>query len=303
MGAGEPAAAREVLFLELLVSSVLAQGVLAALLGLLVGSFLNVVILRLPVMMQRDWRAQCQDVVGLQPLEQPPHEPFNLVRPRSRCPSCGHLIRAHENIPVLSYILLRGRCSACDTRISIRYPVVEALAAVMAVAVALRFGFTVQCAFALLLTWGLIALTFIDIDQQLLPDSITLPLLWLGLGLSVFTVFVDSHTSILGAIAGYLSLWLVYHAFRLLTGKEGMGHGDFKLFALFGAWLGWQVLPLIILLSSVVGALVGIALILTGRAGKSQPLPFGPYLAAAGWVAMMWGDAILHAYLTAVGLG
>lgn len=266
----------------------------AALLGLFIGSFLNVVILRLPVMMQRDWEVQCRQLLE---LEEKPAAPFDLVRPRSRCPHCGHQIGALENIPVLSYLLQRGRCKHCSTRISPRYPLIELFTAVLSGIVAWKFGYDWQALLALLLTWALIALTFIDIDHQLLPDDITLPFLWLGLGLSPFALFSDMQSAIIGAIAGYLSLWLVYQLFKLVTGKEGMGYGDFKLFALFGAWFGWQQLPLIILLSSLVGAVIGIAMILIMGRDRQIPIPFGPYLAGAGWLAMLWGAEITSAYL------
>jgi len=268
---------------------------IVALFGLIVGSFLNVVIHRLPIMMEREWRAQCRHLLALAASSETA-EPFDLVEPRSRCPQCSHPVSAWENIPLLSYVLLRGRCAACGARISPRYPLVELLTALFSVAVAWRFGLTWTTAFALLLTWALVALTFIDLEHQLLPDTITVPFLWLGLALSLFGLFVDSHASISGALVGYLSLWSVYHLFRWLTGKEGMGYGDFKLFALLGAWLGWQSLPLVILLSSLVGAIAGIALILLQGRNRNLPIPFGPYLAGAGWIALMWGQDLLHWY-------
>lgn len=274
--------------------------VFVSLLGLIVGSFLNVVIYRLPVMKERGWKGECRELLGLEPegkLDEN-RERFNLVVPRSRCPQCGHGITALENIPVISYLLQRGRCKSCGAPISARYPAVELLTAVLSGLAAWHFGFGLAGFAAVALTWALICLTFIDLDHQLLPDDITLPFLWAGLGLSLVGVFVDSHSAIIGAIAGYLSLWLVYHAFRILTGKEGMGYGDFKLFALFGAWFGWQSLPLIILLSSVVGAVVGIGMIVFRGHDRAVPIPFGPYLAAAGWIAMLWGDAIMGAYMT-----
>ncbi|MDO9371428.1 MAG: A24 family peptidase [Gammaproteobacteria bacterium] len=275
----------------------------AGVLGLIVGSFLNVVIHRLPQMMQRDWQAQCRELLALPGESDEPTAPprFSLVTPRSRCPHCGHGITALENIPLVSYLVLKGKCSACGARISPRYPVVELLTAVLSVAVAAHFGFGWMSVAALLLTWCLIALTFIDLDHQLLPDSITLPLLWGGLLLSLGGVFVDSQTAIIGAAAGYLSLWTVYWLFKLLTGKEGMGQGDFKLLAVFGAWLGWQALPLIILLSSLVGALVGISLMLFRGHQRDTPIPFGPYLAAAGWIALLWGAPLTQAYLNFFG--
>jgi leader peptidase (prepilin peptidase)/N-methyltransferase len=280
-------------------------------LGLLVGSFLNVVIHRLPEMLQRSWRIQCQELLGdeIGATGSGPSEKYNLVVPRSRCPSCGHGITAVENIPVVSYLLLRGRCSACGTRIPIRYPLVELGTGLLSALVAWRFGATAATMFALAFTWALVALSGIDIDRKLLPDAITLPLLWLGLLVCLGgyraadgPVFADIEDAVIGAAAGYLSLWSVYHLFRLLTGKEGMGYGDFKLLGAVGAWLGWQYLPLTILLSAVVGAVVGgSALLISGRDSQTH-IPFGPFLAAAGWVAMMWGPAIMDVYLDASGL-
>ena len=266
-------------------------------LGLIIGSFLNVVIYRLPVMMEREWREQCAEL-----LEQPSSleeqtEPFNLVGPRSRCPECGHGITVLENVPVVSWLFLGGRCSACGTKISIRYPAIELLTGVMSAVVAWHFGFGIQAACALLMTWALIALSFIDIDQQLLPDSITLPFLWLGLAINLFGVFTGLESAVIGAMAGYCVLWVVFQLFRLLTGKEGMGFGDFKLLALLGAWLGWQHLPATILVASVLGAGVGIALIVFRRHDRNIPIPFGPYLAAAGWVALLWGEDLIRWYL------
>jgi leader peptidase (prepilin peptidase)/N-methyltransferase len=274
---------------------------LVGIIGLLVGSFLNVVIYRLPVMMQRSWRKECSDYLQI-PTALSEEEPFNLALPLSRCPNCNTPIKAEHNIPVFSYLFLRGKCAACQASISSRYPIIEAFTAVASVIVANHFGYTSQTFFALLLTWSLIALSFIDIDHQLLPDSITLPLTWLGLLLSLFTIYTDAHASIIGAIAGYLVLWTVYQSFKLLTGKEGMGYGDFKLLALFGAWLGWQYLPLIILLSSLVGAVIGIAMIAFVKQDYNKPIPFGPYLAAAGWISLLWGQQINQFYLTATGL-
>lgn len=269
--------------------------------GLLIGSFINVVAYRLPVMMDRDWRRQCLEYLH-------PDEPvaegerFDLITPRSRCPSCGHRIKALENIPVLSYLFLRGTCSACGTRISPRYPIVEFATALLSAVVAWRLGWGWPLAAALIFTWALIALSLIDFDHKLLPDSITLPLLWLGLLLSLGGVFTDMRSSIIGGAAGYLSLWSVYQLFRLLTGKEGMGFGDFKLLAAIGAWLGWQALPVTILLSSLVGAVVGVTLILIRGRDRNIPIPFGPYIAAAGWLALLWGEDITQAYLRFAGL-
>ena len=270
-----------------------------AILGLLVGSFLNVVIHRLPLIMHREWQQQCHELIG---SEVPPADTLTLSTPRSRCPHCGHAISALENIPVISYLILRGRCRDCQARISLRYPLIEALTGLLSALVAWHFGFSWACLGALLLSWALVALTFIDIDEQLLPDSITLPLLWLGLFFNLFGSFTDLQSAVIGALAGYLSLWLVFHAFRLVTGKEGMGFGDFKLLAALGAWLGWQFLPVIILLSSLVGAVVGISLVLLRQHQRSQPIPFGPYLAAAGWLALVWGETINQGYLRWSGL-
>lgn len=270
--------------------------VLAGLLGLCVGSFLNVVIHRLPKMMERDWHAQCAELRGESlPLSD---EPFSLARPRSRCPECGHQISASENIPLISYLLiLRGKCSGCHARISPRYPIVEALTGLLSAYAAWHFGATIQAAGALLLLWALIALAAIDLDTQLLPDSITLPLLWLGLGANLWGAYTDLSSAVIGAMLGYMALWSVFWLFKLATGKEGMGYGDFKLLAALGAWLGWQMLPAIILLSSVVGATVGITLIVAARHGRNVPIPFGPYLAAAGGIALFWGDSITRSYL------
>jgi leader peptidase (prepilin peptidase)/N-methyltransferase len=272
----------------------------AGLLGLCVGSFLNVVIHRLPRMMEQEWQAQCAELRG----ETAPTaaEPLSLAKPRSRCPTCGHQISALENIPLISYLLiLKGKCSACGTPISSRYPIIEALTGLVSAYAAWHFGPTVQTMGALLLVWALIALSAIDLDTQLLPDSITLPLLWLGLLFNLWGVYADLSTAVVGAMAGYLALWSVFWLFKLATGKEGMGYGDFKLLAALGAWLGWQMLPAIILLSSVVGAVVGVSLIVIARHGRNIPIPFGPYLAAAGAIALFWGNAITQAYLGTIG--
>jgi leader peptidase (prepilin peptidase)/N-methyltransferase len=271
------------------------------LLGLVVGSFLNVVIHRLPKMMEHDWRSQCAEILdGISPPEQ--QQPYNLMVPRSRCPNCDHQITALENVPIVSYAALRGRCSDCGWRIPLRYPAIELLTGLLSIIVVWRFGLTVQAGGALLLTWALIALSFIDFDTQYLPDSITLPFLWLGLAFNVAGTYTSTQESVIGAIAGYLTLWSVFHLFRLITGKEGMGFGDFKLLALFGGWLGWSALPLIVLLSSVVGAVVGITLIALRGHDKNIPIPFGPYLAIAGWIALMWGNQLVDAYLGVSGL-
>ncbi|HGX93032.1 MAG TPA: prepilin peptidase [Candidatus Tenderia sp.] len=275
--------------------------ILAGVLGALVGSFLNVVIHRLPIMMEREWQAQCEELAN--PETSPrPSEPYNLAVPASSCPGCGHKIRAWENIPLLSYLLLRGKCAGCGAPISFRYPLIEAVTATLSAFVAWHFGFGWEAAAALLLTWALVPLTVIDIDHQLLPDAITLPFLWIGLGLSLFALFTPPESAILGAIVGYLALWSVYWGFKLLTGKEGMGYGDFKLLAMLGAWLGWQVLPVIILLSSLVGAVIGIGMILILGRDKSIPIPFGPYLAIAGWITLIWGQDLTQAYLHMSGL-
>jgi leader peptidase (prepilin peptidase)/N-methyltransferase len=282
--------------LALAQTNLLVFSLFAAVLGLIIGSFLNVVIHRTPIVMIRRWQQDCQELNG-PTTSTGPHETFNLVTPRSRCPHCGHAITALENIPVVSYIWLRGKCSACRKPIGLRYPLVEILSAILAAVTAWHFGFNAAGIAAIVLTWVLIALTFIDIDHQLLPDVMVLPFLWAGLLLNLFNVFTPLPDAVIGAVAGYLSLWLVFHLFKFITGKEGMGYGDFKLFALFGAWLGWQSLPLIILLSSFIGALIGIGLIIFQGRDRAKPLPFGPSLAAAGWVAMLWGDEIMRQYL------
>ena len=266
----------------------------AGLLGLCVGSFLNVVIHRLPRMMEREWHAQCADLRGEAPS---PAEALSLARPRSRCPSCGHQITVLENIPIVSYLILRGKCSKCAAPISPRYPVVEAATGLLSAYAAWHFGPTPQALGALIMLWALIALTAIDLDTQLLPDSITLPLLWIGLALNLAGTYVDISSAVIGAMVGYLTLWSVFWLFKLATGKEGMGYGDFKLLAALGAWLGWQMLPVIILLSSIVGAVVGISLIVFSRHGRNTPIPFGPYLAAAGIIALFWGPQLTRGYL------
>lgn len=277
------------------------------LLALLIGSFLNVVIYRLPIMMEREWREQCDEVASM-PARELPEGRFDLTVPRSHCPSCGSQITALQNIPVLSYLVLGGKCAHCQAPISRRYPIIELVTAIMTAVVGWRFGFGWEAGAAILMTWTLIAISVIDIDHQIIPDSISLPLLWGGLLMSLFhpltgaeILFVDPKTSIVGAIAGYLTLWSIYHMFRIITGKEGMGYGDFKLLAALGAWLGWQMLPLIILLSAVVGAGVGIALIAFKSHDRDVPIPFGPYLAAAGWIAMLYGPEIVDKYLAFMG--
>jgi leader peptidase (prepilin peptidase)/N-methyltransferase len=267
-------------------------------LGLIIGSFLNVVIHRLPKMMEREWRVQCAELAGDHNREVTVTERYNLILPASACPHCGHKIGALENIPLLSYLWLRGRCSECKAPIGRRYPIVEAVTGLISGYAAWHFGFGWTALAALVFCWTLIALTFIDFDTQLLPDDLTLPLLWLGLLLNMNGLFTDLQSAVIGAIAGYLVLWSVYWLFKLVTGKEGMGYGDFKLLAALGAWLGWKLLPAIILLSSVVGAVVGIALILFARHGRSVPIPFGPYLAGGGLVALFWGQPLTQAYLS-----
>jgi len=262
--------------------------------GSLVGSFLNVVIYRLPLMMQREWRNDC-----LEFLEQPAAEEearFNLAVPRSRCGECGHQISALENIPIVSYLVLGGKCSSCKTRISVQYPLVELFTAVISVVVGWHFGVSLQALAVLLLSWSLIAASGIDIGHKLLPDSITLPLLWLGILLALFDVFVSLEDSVIGAMAGYLSLWSIFMLFKLFTGKEGMGFGDFKLLAMLGAWLGWKPLFVVVLTSSLVGSVVGISMILLQKIGRGTQIPFGPYLAAAGWMTLLWGEDLMRFY-------
>lgn len=266
-----------------------------ALLGVVMGSFLNVVILRLPVILQRAWTRDCRALLDLDDGAHDDIAPFSLAFPGSRCPACAAPIQPWHNIPVLSYLLLRGRCASCATPISLRYPAVELLTAAATVTVGLLVPWGVALPAYLLLTWSLIALAGIDIDTQLLPDDITLPLLWAGLAFNLFTGTVPLQDAVIGAIAGYLLLWSIYWIFRLVTGKEGMGYGDFKLLAALGAWLGWQSLPLVILLSSVVGAALGIVILALSRRGRDHPLPFGPYLAAAGWIILLWGEWIGNA--------
>ena len=271
--------------------------------SMLIGSFLNVVIFRLPIMMERDWREQAEEILKTEPPFLPEGK-FNLVVPRSRCPSCGAAIKAWQNIPVLSYLLLGAQCAKCQSTISVRYPIVELLTAALAAVVAWHFGFGWEALLAVGLTFSLVAVSLIDIDHQLIPDSIVIPLMWVGLIISLLhpvtgadTLFITPGDAIIGAVAGYLSLWSVYWLFKLITKKEGMGYGDFKLLAALGAWLGWQALPTIILMSAVVGAVVGIALIVFRGRDRSVPIPFGPYLAAAGWITMLYGEAIKTAYL------
>ena len=271
---------------------------------LLIGSFLNVVIHRLPIMMEREWREQADELAKTPPEHELPDGRFDLVIPRSRCPSCGQLITAMQNIPVISYLFLKGRCANCKTSISVRYPLVELMTAVLAATCAWRFGVGWEALMAIIMTITLVAIAMIDADTQLIPDSIVLPLMWLGLAMSLFhpmggdgTLFISPSDAIVGAMAGYLMLWSVFWLFKLVTGKDGMGYGDFKLLAALGAWLGWQQLPIIILMSTVVGAAINIVMIVARGKDRSVPIPFGPYLAAAGWITMLWGETIQNTYI------
>ncbi len=296
------------IFAEIFTSNPLAFDIVIGILGLLIGSFLNVVIYRVPAMMdreERDWHRAY--AAGSKPPEenQEPtaEEPFNLIRPASACPKCGAPVKPHQNIPILSYLLLRGRCAGCGVRIPIRYPLIEGFTGIISVLVAWHFGWSLACGGALILSWTLIALTVIDLDRQWLPDRITLPLLWIGLGLSLFTanngqpIFTDPRSAIIGALAGYLSLWSLYQGFKLATGKEGMGYGDFKLLAALGAWFGWQMLLIIILLSAGVGLISAVAMIIFRGHDRQVPIPFGPYLAIAGFITLLWGPELLVAWL------
>lgn len=293
--------------IELLTESRLAWAVVVGVVGLLVGSFLNVVIYRLPRMMERQWRADCAQYAQADAAP-PPSEPgtYNLITPRSACPSCHAPIRAWHNLPVVSWLLLKGACASCGARISVRYPIVELLTGVLSVLVALRFGFSAEALAAIAITWLLIAMTGIDLDEQLLPDALTLPLLWAGLVASVFlhhgtqSIPADPKSAILGAAFGYLSLWCVFHLFRLATGKEGMGYGDFKLYAALGAWLGWQMLVPLILCAAAAGAVIGLALIGIRGRHRELPMPFGPYLAVAGWLIMMYPTQLIAPWWSVV---
>lgn len=267
--------------------------------GLLIGSFLNVVIYRLPKMLMRDWRMQAREVLDLP--EQADTEPFNLILPNSSCPHCGHEIKPWENIPLVSWLLLRGKCSGCKEAISIRYPLVELACGLFSAVIAWQFGVSWEALAMLVLTWGLLSMSLIDADHQILPDVLVLPLLWLGLILNSLGFFTSLSDALWGAVIGYMSLWSIFWLFKLITGKEGMGYGDFKLLALIGAWGGWQVLPLTILLSSVLGAVIGIIILRLQRNGYNKPIPFGPYLAAAGWLALIWGEQITSRYLHIAG--
>lgn len=280
--------------MTILFSDPAAFTLLCAILGLLIGSFLNVVIYRLPKMMERQWRAEYAEMNG---QEIPPAERFNLIVPRSSCPACGHRIGALENIPLVSYLVLGGKCSACKAGIPPRYPIVETLTGALSGYVAWRFGFGLAALGALLFTWSMIVLAFIDLDTFFLPDDITLMLLWVGLLFNLGGVFTDLQSAVIGAISGYLALWSVFWMFKFATGKEGMGYGDFKLLAAIGAWLGWKMLPQVILLSSLAGAVIGISLMIFARHGRNVPIPFGPYLAIAGVIALLHGGAINQHYL------
>jgi len=271
---------------------------------LLIGSFLNVVIHRLPIMMEREWREQADELANTPSEEELPEGRFDLVMPRSRCPSCGALITTWQNIPVISYLFLKGRCRGCKTPISVRYPLVELMTATLAAIAAWHFGAGWEAIMAIALTLALVAIAMIDADTQLIPDSIVLPLMWLGLAMSLFhpvpgasTLFISPSDAIVGAIAGYLTLWSIFWLFKLVTGKDGMGYGDFKLLGALGAWLGWQDLPMIIMMSAVVGAVINITMIVARGKDRSIPIPFGPYLAAAGWITMVWGENIKNTYI------
>ena len=267
-------------------------------LGLCVGSFLNVVAYRLPLMMERDWKNECHEFLELEaPSFDDRLTSINLATPTSACPNCGHNLRAWENIPVISYLLLKAKCSSCKTSISAQYPIVEFLTGLASLVVAYKFGVTLQTVASLFFTWALVALTLIDLKKQLLPDSITMPLLWFGIFISLFNVFTDLKSSVISAIAGYLILWSVFHLFKLLTKKDGMGYGDFKLLSALGAWVGFSYLPQIILISSVVGSVAGISMLILGKTKQQQPIPFGPYLAVSGWIALLWGEQINTSYL------
>ena len=287
------------LLLEFLASSPLAFVLSALVLGLLVGSFLNVLVYRLPIMMERDWKAQSREMLKLPAAED--GQTFNLILPHSRCPHCAHRIRPWENVPVLSYLFLRGKCSSCKAPISKRYPIVELACGLLSGYVAWHFGFGWAAATMLVLSWGLLAMSLIDADHQLLPDDLVMPLLWMGLLVNSFGVFTTLEDAVWGAVAGYLTLWSVFWLFKLITGKEGMGYGDFKLLAMLGAWGGWQILPLTILLSSLVGAILGLVMLRLRNAETSTPIPFGPYLAIAGWIALLWGGQITDSYLQFAG--
>jgi leader peptidase (prepilin peptidase)/N-methyltransferase len=269
--------------------------------GLIIGSFLNVVIARIPRMLEREWHTQCTEFLGSAPQVKETESPFNLCIPASHCPQCKAKIAFYDNIPLLSYCWLKGRCRHCHNKISIRYPLVEGLSAVLALFVILTFGVTLKAAAALLFVWSLIALTFIDIDEQILPDQITLPLLWLGLIFNINALFIDLPSAVIGAVTGYVILWSIYWAYKLLTKKEGMGYGDFKLLAMIGAWLGVQSLPMTLFFSSLIGSIVGITNILIGKSTRDNPISFGPFLALGAILALFLGPQITHYYLSLLG--
>lgn len=270
----------------------------AALLGMCAGSFLNVVIYRLPKMLQQDWHSQCCELLEIKDEQLAKQQPFNLIVPRSTCPFCQHKITALENIPVISYFFyLKGRCKSCNKKISLQYPVIEILAGLGAAYIAYQFGFSLKTLLAMLLTWALICLSMIDLKHTLLPDNITLPFLWLGLASSIFDVLTDVYSSLIGAMLGYIILWSVFMVFKIVTNKEGIGYGDFKLLSLLGAWLGWQMLPMIILFSSIAASLIGIIMIIFFGRDRATAFPFGPYLAISGWVALIWGHQLTELYL------
>ncbi|MBB4863417.1 leader peptidase (prepilin peptidase)/N-methyltransferase [Pseudomonas nitritireducens] len=285
--------------LDFLASTPLAFVLCVLVLGLLVGSFLNVMIHRLPKMMELGWQREAREALGLP--EEPSTGTYNLILPNSQCPQCGHEIKPWENVPLVSWLALRGKCSSCKAPISKRYPLIELASGVLSAYIAWHYGFGWQAGAMLLLGWGLLAMSMIDVDHQLLPDVLVLPLLWLGLIVNYFGLFTNLGDALWGAVFGYLSLWSVYWLFKLITGKEGMGYGDFKLLAMLGAWGGWQVLPLTILLSSLVGAVLGVIMLRLRNAETSTPIPFGPYLAIAGWIALLWGDQITATYLQFAG--
>ena len=270
-----------------------------AVLSLLIGSFLNVVIYRFPKMLEQGWYLECREFLADEVSDIPAKEiaPVTLSTPNSTCPSCGHGIKFYENIPVLSWLFLKGKCSQCKNTISVRYPIIEAVTSLLSVVIAYKYGVTEQTCYLLILTWGLVALTMIDFDTMLLPDQITLPLLWLGLLININGTFIPLEQSVIGAAVGYLSLYCIFWLFKLITGKEGMGYGDFKLVAVFGAWMGWQLLPVLILMASLVGAIVGLSLIAFKGHQREQAIPFGPYLAVAGWITLLWGEGIWQWYL------
>lgn len=276
-------------------------------LALIVGSFLNVVIWRLPIMLKAEWTKECfmflheNKYLDSVPAIASQAKPFSIIKPRSHCPKCNYALQFYENIPVISYIFLRGRCRNCNEMIPLRYPFIEIFCCVLSVVTAFYGDVNLKTALALVLTWGLIALAWIDIDHKILPDNITLPLLWLGLAINIHGIFIPLTDAIIGAMAGYLFLWSVFWLFKLLTGKDGMGYGDFKLTSMLGAWLGWQALPEIILIASCIGAIVGISMILLQRIKRSEPIPFGPYLALAGWISLIWGDTLRSLYLSTLG--